>query len=102
MTAPLASRAGPTPVAGPRATESADDMPTGAHVVRAAAALPPVEPTLELPRDPGPARAPVRDESTAIAPMPTSSLDRSHKALLALNVLCVALVLCGLVLMVLL
>ena len=43
MTAPLASRAGPTPVAGPRATESSDDMPTGAHVVRAAAALPPVE-----------------------------------------------------------
>lgn len=102
MTAPLASRAGPTPVAGPRATESSDDMPTGAHIVRAAAALPPVEPTLELPRDPGPARAPVRDESTAIAPMPTSSLDRSHKVLLALNVLCVALVLCGLVLMVLL
>lgn len=79
----------------------ADELPTSLHIARPArpAARPAVEPTLELPRDSAPARPPTvaSEDSTALAP--PSSGDRSHRVLFVLNVLCVALVLCGLVLL---
>lgn len=90
--------------------DGSDELPTGMHVAsdpppsRLSAVRPVVEDTLILPAGAGSDRpaTPTREESSVIAPRFTTTLDRSHKTLLMLNVICAVLVLCGLVLIALL